>query len=57
MNFGGGGGMPMMGGGGFEIPTLRADDFKTWGQRRRALFRLLTHLKPPKMPEMPFMPQ
>lgn len=57
MNFGGGGGMPMMGGAGFEIPTLRADDFKTWGQRRRALFRLLTHLKPPKMPEMPFMMQ
>ena len=52
LNFGG---MPMPPG--MEIPELRADDFKTWGQRRRALFRLLTHLKPPKMPDMPFMPQ
>ncbi len=49
------GGMPMPQG--FEVAELRADDYKTWGQRRRALFRLLTHLKPPKMPDMPFMPQ
>ena len=25
----------------FEIKTLRADDYPTWSQRRRALFRML----------------
>jgi len=29
---------------GFRVRTLRADDYPTWPQRRRALFRLLIEI-------------
>ena len=39
LEFMGQSGMPQMPG--FNVRTLRADDFQTWPQRRRALFKLL----------------
>ena len=29
---------------GFKVHTLNADDYPTWGQRRRALFKLINSL-------------
>ncbi len=45
-----GGGMQMPG---FKMNTLRADDYPTWGMRRRALFKLLLDLGKQPDPEMP----
>ena len=43
---------------GFKVNTLRASDYPTWPQRRRALFRLLTTLakQPQQRPQFPPMP-
>ena len=38
---------------GFQIRTLKADDYPTWTQRRRALFRLLISIGKEPAPEMP----
>ena len=38
---------------GFRIRTLRADDFSTWSQRRRALFRLLIEIGKEPAPAFP----
>jgi len=49
--------MPQRGGGmqmpGFKINTLRADDYPTWGLRRRALFKLLIDIGKQPDPEFP----
>jgi len=47
---GGGGGMQMPG---FKINTLRADDYPTWTQRRRALVKLLFDIKKQPDPQFP----
>jgi hypothetical protein len=44
-------GMPQMPG--FRVRTLRADDYPTWSQRRRALFKLLTAIGKEPAPQMP----
>ena len=46
----GGGGMQMPG---FRINTLRADEYPTWPQRRRALVKLLLDIKKQPDPEFP----
>ena len=38
---------------GFKIHTLRADDYPTWSQRRRALVRMLIAINKEPAPEMP----
>ena len=38
---------------GFKIRTLRADDYPTWSQRRRALAKLLFEIGKEPAPEMP----
>ena len=38
---------------GFQIRTLKADDYPTWSQRRRALVRLLIAIGKEPAPEMP----
>ncbi len=45
------GGMPQMPG--FSPKVLRADDYPTWAQRRRALFKLLIDLANEPEPEFP----
>ena len=52
MNQGGMGGMQMPG---FKVRTLKADDYPTWAQRRRALFRLLVEIGKEPDPEFPQM--
>ena len=47
------GGMPQMPG--FQIHTLRADDYPTWTHRRRALVKLLREIKQMPDPEFPAM--
>ena len=47
------GGMPQMPG--FQIHTLRADDYPTWTHRRRALVKLLREIKQMPEPEFPAM--
>ena len=47
---GGGGGMQMPG---FRINTLKADDYPTWTQRRRALVKLLFDIKKQPDPQFP----
>ena len=47
---GGGGGMQMPG---FRINTLKADDYPTWTQRRRALVKLLLDIKKQPDPQFP----
>ena len=49
MQRGGGGGMQMPG---FRVNTLKADDYPTWGLRRRALVKLLFDIK--KQPDSQF---
>ena len=44
-------GMPQMPG--FRPKVLRADDYPTWSQRRRALFKMLLDLTKEKDPEFP----
>jgi enterochelin esterase-like enzyme len=44
-------GMPQMSG--FKIRTLRADDYPTWTQRRRALVRMLLELGREPAPQFP----
>lgn len=44
-------GMPQMPG--FKIRTVRADDYPTWSQRRRALAKLLLAIGKEPAPEMP----
>ena len=44
-------GMPQMPG--FRVRTLRADDYPTWSQRRRALFKLLIAIGKEPAPQMP----
>ena len=44
------GGMQMPG---FEPKVLRADDYPTWAQRRRALLRLLVKIGKDPAPAMP----
>jgi hypothetical protein len=44
-------GMPQMPG--FKIRTLRADDYPTWTQRRRALVRMLLELGREPAPQFP----
>ncbi|MBR0049042.1 MAG: hypothetical protein IJP74_06970 [Prevotella sp.] len=46
-----GGGMPQMPG--FTPKVLRADDFPTWTQRRRALVKLLLDINKEPRPQMP----
>ena len=46
------GGMQMPG---FKVRTLRADDYPTWAQRRRALFKLLVEIGKEPDPEFPQM--
>jgi enterochelin esterase-like enzyme len=46
-----GGGMPMMGN--FQPRVLRADDYPTWPQRRRALLKLLMKIGKEPAPEFP----
>ena len=50
MGGGGGGGMQMPG---FRINTLKADDYPTWTQRRRALVKLLFDIKKQPDPQFP----
>ena len=50
LDFMGQGGMRMPG---FEPRVLRADDYPTWSQRRRALLRLLVKIGKEPAPEMP----
>ena len=45
--------MPQMPG--FKIRTLRADDYPTWGLRRRALFKLLLDIGREQAPQFPGM--
>jgi hypothetical protein len=47
---GGGGGMQMPG---FSINTLKADDYPTWTQRRRALVKLLLDIQKQPDPQFP----
>lgn len=47
------GGVPQMPG--FQIHTLRADDYPTWTHRRRALVKLLREIKQMPDPEIPAM--
>lgn len=49
------GGMPMGMGGAFQPNTLRADDYPTWTQRRRALVKLLVSLNSQQAPRFPGM--
>jgi hypothetical protein len=44
-------GMPQMPG--FKVRTLRADDYPTWSQRRRALAKLLLAIGKEPAPQMP----
>ena len=46
------GGMQMPG---FKVRTLKADDYPTWAQRRRALFKLLVEIGKEPDPEFPQM--
>ena len=46
---------PQMPGMGMRMKTLRADDFATWAQRRRALTRLLIDLGKEPAPSFPNM--
>lgn len=50
MNQGGMGGMQMPG---FKVRTLKADDYPTWAQRRRALLKLLVEIGKEPDPELP----
>jgi hypothetical protein len=38
---------------GFKVRTLRADDYPTWSQRRRALLRLLMKIGKEPAPSFP----
>ena len=40
---------------GFRVRTLKADDYPTWAQRRRALFKLLTDIGKEQTPTFPGM--
>jgi hypothetical protein len=47
------GGMPMMPGFNFSPKVLRADDYPTWTQRRRALIKLLIEIGKEPDPQLP----
>ncbi len=40
---------------GFSVKTLRADDYRTWSERRRALFKLLLDIGKEQQPAFPGM--